>query len=261
MSLAGKAVLVVGGGRGIGAATVRELADQGAKEIVFRIGAGRDRFEVEQTIKQFRGAKVAAQALEKVRAFWEHTLGAIQIETPDRSLNILANGWLVYQVQACRLWGRSGFYQSGGAFGFRDQLQDVLALMHAESQMTREQILLAASRQFKEGDVQHWWHPPLGRGVRTLCSDDFVWLPYVTSRYINCTGDTKILDELVPFIDGRLLNANEESYYDLPIVSEMKTSLYDHCKRAIQHALRFGEHGIPLIGSTLYVATSSLDFP
>jgi cellobiose phosphorylase len=114
--------------------------------------------------------------------------------------------------------------------------------------MTRDQILLAASRQFKEGDVQHWWHPPLGRGVRTLCSDDFVWLPYVTSRYVACTGDSKILDELVPFIDGRLLNANEESYYDLPIVSEMKTSLYDHCKR-IQQGLRFGPHGLPLIGS------------
>ncbi|HEX6223905.1 MAG TPA: glucoamylase family protein [Chryseolinea sp.] len=226
-----------------------ELEDGGTKDVVFRMGAGRDRFEVEQTIRQFRGNKAAAQALEKVHAFWNHTLGAIQVDTPDASLNILANGWLVYQVLACRLWGRSGFYQSGGAFGFRDQLQDVVALMHAESQMTREQILLAASRQFREGDVQHWWHPPLGRGVRTMCSDDFIWLPYVTSRYVTCTGDLKILDEMVPFIEGRLLNANEESYYDLPIISEMKTTLYDHCKRAIQHGLRFGKHGLPLIGS------------
>jgi cellobiose phosphorylase len=226
-----------------------DLEDGGVKEVIFRMGAGRDRFEVEQTIRQFRGNKAAIQALEKVHSFWNQTLGAIQIETPDPTLNILSNGWLVYQVLACRLWGRSGFYQSGGAFGFRDQLQDVVALMHAEPHMTREQILLAASRQFREGDVQHWWHPPLGRGVRTQCSDDFVWLPFVTSRYVTCTGDAKILDEIVPFIEGRLLNANEESYYDLPIVSEMKTTLYDHCKRAIQHGLRFGPHGLPLIGS------------
>ena len=226
-----------------------DLEDGGSKEVIFRLGAGRDRFEVEQTIKQFRGNKMAAQALEKVHSFWNYTLGAVQIETPDASLNILSNGWLVYQVLACRLWGRSGFYQSGGAFGFRDQLQDVMALMHAEPEMTRDQILLAASRQFREGDVQHWWHPPLGRGVRTLCSDDFVWLPFITSRYVSCTGDFKILDEIVPFIEGRLLNANEESYYDLPIVSEMKTTLYDHCKRAIQHALRFGKHGLPFMGS------------
>jgi cellobiose phosphorylase len=213
------------------------------------MGAGKDRYEVEHTIKQFRGSKVAAQALEKVHAFWLATLGSIQIETPDPSLNILSNGWLVYQVLACRLWGRSGFYQSGGAFGFRDQLQDVLALMHANAQLARDQILLAASRQFREGDVQHWWHPPVGRGVRTLCSDDFVWLPYVTSRYVTATGDRKILEEVIPFIEGRLLNANEESYYDLPIVSEKRATLYEHCKRAIQHTLRFGQHGLPLIGS------------
>lgn len=226
-----------------------DLEDGNIREVIFRMGSGQDRFEVERIIKQFRGSKSAAQALDKVHTFWQNTLGSIQIETPDPSLNILTNGWLVYQVLACRLWGRSGFYQSGGAFGFRDQLQDVLALMHADPQLTRNQILLAASRQFKEGDVQHWWHPPVGRGVRTLCSDDFVWLPYVTSRYVECSGDTKILDEVIPFLEGRLLNANEESYYDLPIISEMKASLYDHCKRSIQHALRLGEHGLPLIGS------------
>ncbi len=226
-----------------------ELEDGSTREVVFRLGAGKDRFEAERIIRQFRGSRVSSQALERVHAFWENTLGSIYIETPEPSINILVNGWLVYQVLACRLWGRSGFYQSGGAFGFRDQLQDVLALMHADSQLTRDQILLAASRQFREGDVQHWWHPPIGRGVRTLCSDDFVWLPFATSRYVMATGDTKILDEIVPFIEGRLLNANEESYYDLPIVSEMRTSLYDHCKRAIEHALRFGTHGLPLIGS------------
>lgn len=226
-----------------------ELEDGSTREIVFRLGAGKDRFEAEQTIRQFRGKKVASQALEKVMAFWQKTLSSVQIETPDTSLNILSNGWLLYQVLSCRLWGRSGFYQSGGAFGFRDQLQDVLALMHADSELTRDQILLAASRQFKEGDVQHWWHPPVGRGVRTLCSDDYLWLPYVTSRYVAYSSDVTILDEVVPFLEGRLLNTNEESYYDLPIVSEMKATLYDHCKKAIQHGLRFGEHGLPLMGS------------
>ena len=226
-----------------------ELDDGSTREVVFRIGAGKDRYEAERTIKQTRGNKVAAQALEQIHDFWQKTLGSLQIETPDPSLNILSNGWLVYQVLSCRLWGRSGFYQSGGAFGFRDQLQDVLALMHADHRLTREQILLAASRQFREGDVQHWWHPPVGRGVRTLCSDDFVWLPYVTSRYVDTTGDVNILDEAVPFLEGRPLNAHEESYYDLPITSERRASLYDHCKRAIEHAFRFGRHGLPLIGS------------
>lgn len=226
-----------------------DLEDGSTREVIFRMGSGKDKYEAERIIKQFRGSKTAAQALEKVHKFWRQTLGAIQIETPDASLNILTNGWLVYQVLACRLWGRSGFYQSGGAFGFRDQLQDVLALMHAEPNMTRDQILLAASRQFREGDVQHWWHPPVGRGVRTLCSDDYIWLPYVTSKYVTCTDDIKILDEIVPFIEGRQLNAHEESYYDLPLISEMRTSLYDHCKRSIQHALRFGKNGLPLMGS------------
>jgi cellobiose phosphorylase len=226
-----------------------DLEDASTREVVFRLGAGKDRPETESIIKHFRGRKVALQAFEKVEQYWSKMIGSIQIETPDPSLNVLTNGWLMYQVLGCRLWGRSGFYQSGGAFGFRDQLQDVLAMMHADPQITRDQILLAASRQFREGDVQHWWHPPVGRGVRTQCSDDYVWLPYATSRYVACTGDATILDEVVPFLEGRLLNAHEESYYDLPIVSEARASLYEHCKRAILHGLRFGEHGLPLIGS------------
>lgn len=226
-----------------------ELENGRDREIVFRIGAGKDIREVLDIIQKFEGTKAAEASLKKVKEFWSNKLQSVQINTPDPSLNILANGWLIYQVMSCRLWGRTGFYQSGGAYGFRDQLQDTLALLHIDPKLTRRQIIISASRQFREGDVQHWWHPPLGRGVRTLCSDDFMWLPYVTSRYIAATGDVSILDEQISFIQGRPLNVHEESYYDLPVHSDLSASLYDHCKRALQHGLRFGELGLPLIGS------------
>lgn len=226
-----------------------ELEPGGEQKIVFKIGAGKDINEALTTIKHFKASTSADQSLSKVKEFWSKTLGTIQVNTPDPSVNILANGWLLYQVLACRLWGRSGLYQSGGAFGFRDQLQDVLALMHAQPELTRQQILACASRQFREGDVQHWWHPPTGRGVRTLCSDDFLWLPFVTSRYVNTTSDLTVLGEQVSYLQGRRLNVEEESYYDLPILSDDRATVYDHCKRAIENALRFGEHGLPLMGS------------
>ncbi len=219
------------------------------REVIFKMGAAKDVAEAQQLINLFRDTNAVNDALKKVREYWQHTLGSIKIKTPDKSLNILTNGWLLYQVIACRLWGRSGFYQSGGAFGFRDQLQDVIAVMHAQPELTREQILLAASRQFQEGDVQHWWHPPQGRGVRTLCSDDLLWLPYTTSCYVNNTHDFKILEIPVPFLEGRELKVNEESYYDLPLISKQKASLYDHCKRAITKSLKFGVNGLPLMGS------------
>jgi cyclic beta-1,2-glucan synthetase len=216
---------------------------------MFRLGARRDLREVHTTLQRLKESKAAVQSLQDVKQFWDDVLGAVQIETPDASINILTNGWLLYQVLSSRLWGRTGLYQSGGAFGYRDQLQDTLSLMHAEPSLTRQQILLCASRQFKEGDVQHWWHPPAGRGVRTLCSDDYLWLPFVTSRYITTTGDVSILQEHVPYLEGRKLNVDEESYYDLPVTSDRSATVYEHCKQAILHGLRYGDHGLPLIGS------------
>ena len=219
------------------------------RDAIFRLGIGKNAYEAGITLRQYRGLNAANKVLAEVREYWNKTLSALQVETPEPSLNVLANGWILYQTIACRLWARSGFYQSGGAFGFRDQLQDVMAVIHTEPGLARNQIILCASRQFREGDVQHWWHPPSGRGVRTRCSDDFLWLPFVTSRYVLSTGDTGVLDEQISYLEGRPLNAGEESYYDLPWHSDVSGSLYNHCVQAIERGLPVGEHGLPLIGS------------
>jgi len=226
-----------------------DLAAGQQREVVFRLGAGSNGAAADQLAQRFRGSGAAHEALEAVVQHWRHTLTAVQVETPDDSLNVLTNGWLVYQTLACRLWARSGYYQSGGAYGFRDQLQDVMALVHAEPSLVRAQIALCASRQFIEGDAQHWWHPPSGRGVRTHCSDDYLWLPLATCRYVLTTGDTSILDETAHFLEGRPVSAEDDSYYDLPGRSEESATVYQHCVRAILHGLRFGTHGMPLIGS------------
>jgi cellobiose phosphorylase len=218
------------------------------REINFRLGVGANIGDVQTLIRRFRPTEASRRALEGVWQYWNRTLGAVQVETPDPSVNVLANGWLLYQTLSSRLWARTGFYQSGGAFGFRDQLQDVVALVHAEPALTREHLLRCAAHQFREGDVQHWWHPPLGRGVRTHFSDDYLWLAYATCRYVACVADTGVLDESIPFLEGRPLKPEEESYYDLANRSESSATLYQHCLRAIERALRFGEHGLPLMG-------------
>lgn len=219
------------------------------KEIIFQLGSGDSDQSVKAMTQRPLDYDTAIASLLAVKAYWEDLLGAIQVTTPDSALDLLANGWLLYQTISSRLLARSGFYQSGGAFGFRDQLQDVLALLHTAPSMAKDQLLLNASRQFTQGDVQHWWHPPEGRGVRTRCSDDLLWLPFVLVQYVTATGDKGILNEQIAFLEGRTLHPGEDSLYNLPEITEKRSSLYEHCVRSIKLSLRFGLHGLPLMGS------------
>jgi len=226
-----------------------ELAPGELREIIFLFGEGNSIEHAREVNSRFRNSQVVNEAFERVLDCWEQTLGTIQIKTPDASLDTLVNRWLLYQVLACRVCGRSAFYQSSGAFGFRDQLQDVMALVYSRPEVARRQIVLAASRQFKEGDVLHWWHEPAARGVRTRFSDDLLWLPFVVAHYVNVTGDRSVLDETVTFLEADPLKEDEVEAYIQPKESSESGSVLEHCARAIDRSLKLGEHGLPLMGS------------
>ncbi|MDQ2922119.1 MAG: hypothetical protein M3R52_10985, partial [Acidobacteriota bacterium] len=225
-----------------------ELAPNEAHEVIFLLGEAESKEAAQDIVAKFVNPGDVNNAFESVLRHWDSLLGAIEVRTPDGALDIMLNRWLLYQTLACRIWARSAFYQSGGAFGFRDQLQDVMALVYSSPAIAREQILLSSSHQFKEGDVQHWWHPPTGRGVRTRFSDDLLWLPFVTAFYISVTGDLSVLDEVVPFLEQPLLKPDEHEVYMQPTVSTVSASVFDHCVLALDRSLPVGAHGLPLMG-------------
>jgi cellobiose phosphorylase len=226
-----------------------ELAPGESDEIVFVLGQSESADEARRLAMTYAEPVRAQTTLEEVRKLWDQVLGTIQIRTPDAAFDLMLNRWLLYQTLACRMWGRSGFYQSGGAFGFRDQLQDAMAVVYGAPHEARAQILRAAARQFEEGDVQHWWHPPAGRGVRTRITDDLYFLPLVTCHYVRVTGDVALLDERAPFLRAPVLRPDQEEDYNLPAASDQTGTLYEHCVRALEYGLKLGPHGIPLIGT------------
>jgi cyclic beta-1,2-glucan synthetase len=226
-----------------------KLAPGERVEVACMLGQAESTGKVHSLVSKFRDLHAVEAALRETKAWWDTHLEMIQVHTPELAADIMINRWLQYQSLSSRIWGRTGFYQSGGAFGFRDQLQDVMALLHAHPGLARGHILLAASRQFREGDVQHWWHPPSGAGIRSCISDDLLWLPYVVAQYIRVTADASILDELVPFIDAPLLTDTQVESFQLPSITVQKATLFEHCQRALAHSQRFGVHGLPLMGT------------
>ena len=227
---------------------VLELGAGETREIAILLGAAENEAKARQALADYRDLKRARTAIAKNVARWGERLSVITVNTPEPTFDAMLNRWTLYQALACRMWARSALYQSSGAYGFRDQLQDVMAFVYAEPALAREHILRAAARQFLEGDVQHWWHPQSGRGVRTRFSDDLAWLPYVVDHYVRTTGDASVLDEYVPFLSMRPLGPEEHEVYDLPQVADEHGSVYEHCLRALRRACTTGAHGLPLIG-------------
>ena len=219
-----------------------------SREVTVLLGAAPTAAAAQALAARLQPPARAAEALDRAEAAWRRRLQVIQVKTPDPAFDAMLNGWTLYQALACRFWARTGLYQSSGAYGFRDQLQDVMAFVYAEPQLAREHILRASARQFREGDVQHWWHPDTGRGVRTRFSDDLAWLPFVVEQYVRVTGDATVLDECTPFLDMRVLGADEHERYDLPTVTDEQASVYEHCRRALRRACTTGAHGLPLMG-------------
>ncbi len=225
-----------------------ELAPGARTQVVVLLGQADGAAAAADLILSGRTADHEA-TLRDIAIQWDDIQGAVQVRTPDRSMDIMLNGWLTYQTLACRLWARTAFYQAGGAYGFRDQLQDVVALLATRPDLAREHLLRAAAHEFVEGDVQHWWHPPSGRGVRTRISDDRLWLPYAVGRYVEVTGDAAVLDEMVPYLEGPLLRTDQVDAYFEPGIAPDSASLFDHCAAALERSLEVGAHGLPLMGS------------
>lgn len=217
--------------------------------VYFILGESESEEKAVSLLKKYHDEAGLEQSLNDTKEAWSNKLEGVQINTPELEFNYLANGWLQYQNIACRIWARTGFYQSGGAYGFRDQLQDSSSAIYLDKKLTRNQIKLHASHQFEEGDVLHWWHPPTDRGTRTRISDDLLWLPYVTALYLRRTKDEKLLEERVPFVRARLLNEGEQEAYLEPETTSLNASIYEHCCKAIDKSLTKGRHGLPLIGA------------
>lgn len=224
------------------------LAPGESREVTVLLGAAPTTADARSVIRKYRPLANAQHAITDSHTAWQTRLQTVHVTTPDAAFDAMLNDWTLYQAMACRYWARMGLYQSSGAYGFRDQLQDVMAFVYAEPQLAREHILRASARQFLEGDVQHWWHPNTGRGVRTRFSDDLVWLPYVVEQYVRVTGDVSVLDEYTPFIHMRQLGSDEHELYDLPTVTDEHGSVYEHCLRALRRACTHGVHGLPLMG-------------